>query len=88
MELGGDIDFTIELTDMSNTTTQLNISQYAKVSPPYPKGTGVSSDDSVIDLCLKEGVYNIEMGGSTYPVEMSIIIPGHVGGGVGEYEFT
>ena len=81
------INYTVKVTDIQGVSSSLNISAYGEISPPYPRGAQSASLGSIIDICLPEGTYTIEVGGSQWESEMSFDIPGYVGGGAGDFVF-
>ena len=81
------LDYSVMITDMAGVSSALNIATYGNIANPYPRGQGEASEGAEIELCLEEGTYTIDCGGSQWESEMSFDIPGYVGGGAGTYEF-
>ncbi len=85
--LNEDLTFSVRLTDGAGSSSTLNIGAYGGISKPYPKNLSTGGDDGVYDLCLLEGTYTIELGGSNWEEEMSFNIPRILNGEAGTYEF-
>lgn len=81
------ISYSAMVTDIQGISSSLNIAAYGKISPPYPRGAEPASEGSIIDICLEEGLYTLEVAGSQWESEMSFDIPGYISGGAGDYEF-
>lgn len=65
-------NFTVTLTDAEGNSSSINFGEQGSINPPYPKTNG-----GILNLCLEEGSYTIEMGGSNWEEEQFFEIPGY-----------
>ena len=66
------IHFTVTLEDGNGNESSINFEEQGIVHPPYPKSNG-----GIMSICLEEGIYTIEIGGSQWEEEQFFEIPGY-----------
>ena len=71
LNTGGDLHFEMALEDAAGETAVLSSSWWGVVSPPYPRSGG-----GAYAVCLPSGAYTLTVGGSTWPEEQLVTLPG------------
>ena len=71
LNAGDALLFDVALEDIAGETAVLSSSWWGGVTPPYPRSGG-----GAYTVCLPSGAYTLTVGGSTWPEEQLVTLPG------------
>lgn len=83
LSLDGDIYFSVKVKDANGNEAVLSTELSGPIRKVYPKSNGGYGA-----LCLPEGEYTVNAGGSAFNSEITFEVPGYVSGGSGSYSFN